>query len=286
MPRFSLIVATINRSEEFAFLLQSLAEQKFRDFELIVIDQNPDDRLSPILEKWTSQVTEQIGSTLDASQIKYLRSAPGVSRARNLGLMQSTGNILGFPDDDCWYFPDTLQKVDDWFKQHENYGILSIGSRDELGRISGNRWPQTECDLSRINAFRASATYTYFIRRPTTSIQLRFDECLGPAAGTEFGAGEDTDFLLSLMNNGIRGRFYAKMYVGHPLKGYINVHRAERYGGGFGRVLAKHSLPLLCLGLVTFDFIRAALRLVLGDRGRASHLWAHGRGMLRAYLSK
>lgn len=46
MPRFSLIVATIGRTAEFSVLLESLAGQETRDFELIVVDQNPDDRLS------------------------------------------------------------------------------------------------------------------------------------------------------------------------------------------------------------------------------------------------
>lgn len=201
-------------------------------------------------------------------------------------MAHSTGEILAFPDDDCWYLPGTLQNVDSWFRQHEDYGILSLGSRDEQGRVSSNRWWQPECDLTRINAFRASATYSYFVRRPKGAIPLQFDESLGPAAGTKFGAGEDTDFLLTLMRHGIRGRFYSVLYVGHPLKGYIDVERARQYGGGFGRVLAKHSLPFLCCGLVTFDFARAVVNVFLGDRSRASHLWAHGDGMIRAYFSR
>ena len=200
--------------------------------------------------------------------------------------MHSNGDILAFPDDDCWYLPDTLQNVDVWFRQHEGYGILSIGSRDEHGRISGNRWSKTECDLTRVNVFRASVTYGYFIRRPPEAIPLHFDESLGPGAGTKFGAGEDADFLLTLMRYGISGRFYPVIHVGHPLKGYIDAQRAEAYGGGWGRVLAKHSLPLLCFGLVTFDFTRAALHRLLGNRSRALHLRAHGQGMIRAYFSR
>jgi glycosyltransferase involved in cell wall biosynthesis len=286
MPRFSLIVATINRTEEFSVLLQSLAEQKMRDFELIVVDQNPDDRLAPLLEEWTSKIAAQGEWRKDSIRVKHLRSTPGLSRARNLGLMQSEGDILAFPDDDCWYLPDTLHNVDAWFGQHPDYGILSIASRDEQGRISGNRWSETECDLTRVNVFRASVTYGYFVRRPPEEIPLRFDESLGPGAGTKFGAGEDTDFLLTLMSYGIRGRFYPILHVGHPLKGYINAARAEGYGGGWGRVLAKHSLPVLCFGFVAFDFTRAALRMLCGDRSRASHLWAHGKGMIRAYFSR
>src|SRR5271166_3200358 len=232
MPRFSLIVATIGRTEELSVLLQSLAEQETRDFELIVVDQNPDDRLSPLLEEWASKVAEEAGRSKGFIQVKHLRCIPGVSRARNLGLMHSGGDILAFPDDDCWYHPGTLRNVDAWFRQNEGYGILSLGSRDEQGRISGNRWVQKECDLTRINVFRASATYTYFVLRPLGAIPLHFDESLGPASGTKFGCGEDTDFLLTLMNHGIRGRFNSVQHIGHPTKGWINVQRARQYGGG------------------------------------------------------
>jgi glycosyltransferase involved in cell wall biosynthesis len=284
MPRFSLIVATIDRTDEVSILLQSLARQQMRDFELIIVDQNVDDRLVPLLEEWGSKFADQNGGE-NPIQLKHLRCVPGVSRARNLGLAQSSGAIVAFPDDDCWYLPDTLQNVDVWFKQHENYGILSIVSRDEQGRISSNRWWQAECDLKWINIFRTSGTCCYFVRRPQATIPLVFDESLGPGAGTKFGCGEDTDFLLSLMSYGIRGRFYSALHVGHPCRdGFVNVQRAARYGGGFGGVLAKHSNPLLFLALVAFDFTRAALRMLLGDRSRASRLFAHGKGMIQAYF--
>ncbi len=286
MPRFSLIVATIGRTDEFSLLLQSLAEQETRDFELIVVDQNPDDRLFLLLKEWASKIAEQDNGR-GFIQVKHLRCNPGVSRARNLGLMHSSGDILAFPDDDCWYHRDTLQNVDAWFRQHEDYGILSLGCRDEQGRISGNRWREAECDLKWTNIFRTSGTCCFFVRRPPESIPLRFDESLGPGAGTIFGAGEDADFLLTLMSYGIRGRFYSILHIGHPCRnGFVDAQRAERYGGGFGRVLTKHSLPFLFLGFVTFDFTRAALRMLLGDHSRASQLWAHGQGMIRAYFSK
>ena len=241
MPRFSLIVATINRTEEFSILLKSLAEQEMRDFELIVVDQNPDDRLSPLLEEWASKVTEQADGNRDSIQVKHLHCAPGVSRARNLRPMHCTGDIVAFPDDDCWYLPDTLQKVDTWFQQNEHYGILSLGCRDERGRTSGNRWWEPECDLKSINIFKTSGTCTFFVRRPPQEIPLFFDESLGPGAGTEFGAAEDTDFLLTLMSYGIRGRFYsASMWVTHA--GMVSWTRGEQRDMAAASVVSLRSI--------------------------------------------
>ncbi len=286
MPRFSLIVATFGRTEELATLLRSLAGQELKDFELIIVDQNPDDRLVPLLMDWNSQIADPAGPTEGSPQILHLRCPLGVSRARNLGLAHSTGDILAFPDDDCWYYPDTLQKVDSWFRQNQNYGILSLGCRDEHGLKSGNHWFQAECDLRWINIFRTSGTYFIFVCRPAKGVPLNFDESLGPGSGTDWGCGEDTDFLLTLMSYGVRGRYYSRYHVGHPRKvGFVDIQRAEKYGAGFGRVLAKHSNPLLLVGLVSFDFIRAAGYAILGKRGRSSRLWAHGKAMIRAYSS-
>ena len=286
MPRFSLIVATLNRTDEFSRLLKSLAEQETVDFELLIVDQNSDDRLTPILKDWTTTIAARNGGNATGPKITHLRAAPGLSRARNLALRHSSGEIVAFPDDDCWYPPGTLMFVDGWFRSHPDYGFLSLGSRDEHGKISGNRWPQAQCDLTSVNAFRASATYTYFVRRPQAPVPFEFDELIGPGAGTPFGAGEDTDFVLTLLDHGVRGRFCSVPCLGHPFKPYTSAERARSYGGGFGRVLAKHSLPFLCLALVTFDFLRAAIHLLLGNRPRAQHLWAHGQAMARAYRSK
>jgi glycosyltransferase involved in cell wall biosynthesis len=285
MPRFSLIVATVGRTDEFGVLLRSLAAQRKRDFELIVVDQNADDRLVAMIIGWATEATKRNRTIGGSVTVKHLRCAPGLSRARNLALLHSTGDILAFPDDDCWYRPDTLQTVDQWFQEHSDYGILCVGSRDAQGQVSGNRWSATECDLNKFNIFRTSATYGYFVRRPQKPMRICFDESLGPGADTMFGAGEDTDFLLSLMRHGVRGRFYSVIHVGHPFKPYASVERARRYGGGWGRVLAKHSLPHLCLGFTTFDFARATLCALHGDLDRASVLWAHGRGVLGAYFS-
>jgi glycosyltransferase involved in cell wall biosynthesis len=287
MPRFSLIVGTIERIDELSVLLHSLSEQRLYDFELIIVDQNSDDRLSPLLHQWGKLEEIEAAKHGTTVRMKYLRCPRGVSRARNFGLLHSSGDIIGFPDDDCWYLPDTLESVDSWFRHHPDYGILSIGCRDSQGRRSGNHWWQSECDLKPINIFRTSGTCTFFVRRPPAGIPLLFDESLGPGAETMFGAAEDTDFLLTLMSFGIRGRFNSSLHVCHPCRdGFVDVQRAKTYGGGFGRVLAKHSLPLLWLGFVAYDFSRAGLRMILGDRRRASQLSSHGQGMIRAYFSR
>jgi len=51
MYTFSLICATLNREKELETLLESLAAQTYKRFELIIVDQNKDDRLDAVYQK-------------------------------------------------------------------------------------------------------------------------------------------------------------------------------------------------------------------------------------------
>lgn len=99
---FSLILATIGRTEELKRFLASLDKQTLRRFELIMADQNPDDRIKPLLEPYQ-----------DHFPIMHLHrpTERGASKARNVGLQHANGDVLTFPDDDCWYLPQLLEKI-------------------------------------------------------------------------------------------------------------------------------------------------------------------------------
>lgn len=98
--QFSLVLATVGRTHEVERLLCSLDRQEGATFELIVIDQNIDGRPVPYLEPRKTKYP-----------IVHVRSQPGLSRARNLGLRHVSGSIVAFPDDDCWYPDGLLRRV-------------------------------------------------------------------------------------------------------------------------------------------------------------------------------
>jgi glycosyltransferase involved in cell wall biosynthesis len=100
----TLIVATVGRTQELSRLLESIAAQTLTSLELIIVDQNADDRVKKLLE-------DSVSSLLCI----HVRSAKGLSRARNVGIDLASGRILCFPDDDCWYPGDFLLRVVQWF---------------------------------------------------------------------------------------------------------------------------------------------------------------------------
>jgi glycosyltransferase involved in cell wall biosynthesis len=276
LPRFSLVVATFGRADELRHLLSSLSQQSFRDFEVIVVDQNADDRISLILSEFSNKVP-----------FNHVSCSPGASKARNLGYAMATGEIVAFPDDDCWYTPDLLTNVDRWFHENSHYSIFAVGAVDEFGIASGNRWIQNSCDLRPVNIFRTTFCSTLFIRNTPKAREAFFDETIGPGAGTVFACGDETDFILQLMDMGLRGRFDRTWKVGHPrrdmLSSSVSRQRAISYGRGMGRVLRKHSLYLVWMGLVIYDFMRALAVSLRGEKDAASLCFAHCQGIFEGF---
>ena len=114
----SLIVATRYRTTEVKKLLDSLVAQTYQDFDVIIVDQNGDDRLVPVLETYSNTL-----------RVRHVQSnTSGKAAANNVGLRVSQGDVVGFPDDDCWYPPQLLATVTDWFHQHPDFGGLAVAS--------------------------------------------------------------------------------------------------------------------------------------------------------------
>lgn len=260
----SLIVATLDRVNELDRLLCSLDRQTDRDFEVIVIDQNPDDRLVPITTKYPHLT------------IKHLRSQKGLSKARNVGLRRATGDLVAIPDDDCWYPEQLLAQVNDWFRANKSYGVLSTCVRSEDGLAVGPNWPSKACDCNRSNIFRSAVSCSIFFRREVVSAVGDFDERIGVGADSQLQSGEETDFVLRALKLGFRARFEPALVVHHPRFQFLPRLRRVTfsYALGSGYLLRAHDFPAR---MVASQVIRscggAVLSLLQGRIGYA-HVYA------------
>jgi glycosyltransferase involved in cell wall biosynthesis len=270
MPRFSLIVPTLERTTEVAELFASIVDQNRNDVELIVVDQNEDERVAGLVELLPA-----------ALSVLHLRMAEkNVSAARNAGLAASSGEIVAFPDDDCWYPPHLLNRVDAWFRKNPEYSVLAVGALDDAGVPSGNRWIQDTCDIGPLNVLRTTFCSSLFVSDLAGRQVVTFDPMLN--------RGEETDFILRLLALGVRGRFDRSLHIHHPrrdmLSGTVSRARAKSYGAGMGRLVRRHSLILLWLGLLSYDIARALLVSARGQFVNAGFCFAHAQGLLRGFI--
>jgi len=277
--KFSLIMGTVGRTNEIERFLRSLVRQTHNDYELIVVDQNDDNRLVKILQKWESQVS-----------VIHVRSLRGLSRARNAGLELVSGQIICFPDDDCWYHPHLLAQVNDYYSRHQKIAGLSGRGYDDIAERSCGRFAKKSGEVNKLNVWTRGISYTLFIRSQFINVNnLRFDEHLG--LGSPAYSGEETDFLLQILKIGGHLHYNSNLWVGHPYKNE-GTNRAlvsigYHYGIGFGRVLRKHAYPnwyfFLIIGVAIIGIFSALLRMNLVQyrynlatlRGRANGYFRH-----------
>lgn len=232
MHTCSLIIATVGRKQNLARLFDSLSSQRKKPHQIILVDQNPPEYLASLLERYRSLLDFNVLHT----------EAKGVSAARNMGLDCATGDIIAFPDDDCWYLPDTLEKVCDIFNATPELDGLIVSWSEQPFRAEGDEQLKT---VTFTNAFRRAGTLVQFYRKDTL-LGVRYDPLLGPGTGLPYGCGEDTDFLLQVLKKRHIIKRTSNVLVGHP-EPDINdpklIAKTYAYARGRMYLLRKHNLP-------------------------------------------
>lgn len=249
--KISLIVATINRISEVELFFESMVCSTYKNFEILLIDQNEGADLDDIVMCYLSSL-----------KIFHIKSPiKGLSYNRNVGIKMATGDILAFPDDDCTYYPDTLEKVVLKFRDGNIDFVLGrIFDRDKKVNIIKN-WPRFEKNVTAKNFYFLSSSITLFSKFKNDDVVV-FDENLG--AGTKHGSCEDPDFIFTLLKKGCIGTYTPLVEVNHPIPSDINTPLSKKisYASGFGFMLGKYYsdfiFVLMGVGFIAKNLIRLA----------------------------
>ena len=239
--KFSLVMATIGRTAEVERFLDSLNKQTYRNFELVVVDQNEDDRIGELLQDYQEYFT-----------IKHVRSEKGLSHARNVGLEAVTGNVVAFPDDDCEYAHDTLEQAAACFATVDLDGVSGVMYPPERKDEDNNGYCSELIKLNRYNVWVYAISTTIFLKTELTKAVGKFDVNLGAGSGTEYGSGEETDFLIRGLDLGYDIRHSKAIRIYHPALDFNNSSLPQKsfyYSKGRRYVLEKHRYNWLFIAL-------------------------------------
>ena len=226
--------------------------------------------------------------------IVRIEAPSGLSRARNRALPLIAGDIVAFPDDDCWYPPDTLDRVVRAFREHLEWDALSGISCDEDGRPTQIRWDPAGGVVTRDNVFRRTIGFTLFMRRALVDAMGEWDESYGPRPhpdGTTHGGSSDGEYILRMIARGFRLVYVPSIRVFHAdfrpaFRDRRSMRKAYSYGLNHSRLLRQYRFPLRYRALRSSQLIGAsALFLVRGDPGRARFYAAMARGRMRGMLT-
>lgn len=121
---FSIVIPTYNRGYLLTSLLESLKEQTFKDFEVVICDDGSTDN--------TEEIVEQFAVNLDIKYIKLMNHG-GPAGPRNEGIKKASGKYVAFLDSDDRWYSTKLEKVYnvlnhgyDWV--YHSLDILTAGS--------------------------------------------------------------------------------------------------------------------------------------------------------------
>jgi glycosyltransferase involved in cell wall biosynthesis len=116
-PLVSVIIPTYNRDWIVQEAIDSVLDQDFTDYELIVVDDGSDDNTPTLLAAYGSAIT-----VLDQSN-------RGVSAARNHGIAAASGQLIAFLDSDDLWMPRKLSTQVEFFKGHPDVVISQTQER-------------------------------------------------------------------------------------------------------------------------------------------------------------
>jgi glycosyltransferase involved in cell wall biosynthesis len=242
---------------------------------VLVVDQNVDERLEEVLGEHPTLSLERV------------RAPRGLSRSRNAALSKISADLVAFPDDDCRYPSDLLERVARRFAADAGLGGLTGRSVDTQGQSSGT-WPLDAAEVTRENIWRRAISYTVFLRASAVRAIGSFDEQLGLGSGTSWSSGEETEYLVRAVDAGVRVQYDPELTVEHADRTFsrIDLHRAgAREGASVGYILRKHSYRPATVGrMVVRPLGGVFAALARRDRARAGFHFATVRGRVRGYL--
>jgi glycosyltransferase involved in cell wall biosynthesis len=173
-PTVSVIIPAYNRAYIIGRSMQSVLDQTYKDFELIIVDDGSSDN------------TEEVVRAFNDQRIRYIKHASnrGVSAARNTGIKAARGKYIAFQDSDDEWLPQKLEKQMALFEQ-DTKGDLGLVVCEAQCIREGRKtrstpnanWLNYEQLISHIGESGIGAP-RFLLKRNLAAPELYFDESL------------------------------------------------------------------------------------------------------------
>ena len=259
MIYFSIIIPTLGRTAELDHLLDSILKYRIDNIlEVIIVDQNNDNRLEDIVKKFQDKLPI----------IHCLVNFKGASQARNYGSRLAKGDYLAFPDDDCLILENTFFNALNTILQ-TNGDIIYGKCVDKDGYDSVTVFRNYPFWLNSKNMEGGFVEATTFCRKIVFDSYI-FDEKMG--VGTFFGAEEAYDWLYRILKDKKFTAYYTPdILFYHPkainVKGDENsLRRVFTYSCGKAYLYKKHKFYFKYLKEIIKSLIGVFIYLLVNSK--------------------
>lgn len=231
--KYSLIIPVYNRPNEVDELLQSLLDQRFKDFEVIVVEDGSSVPCTAVIEKYAW--------LLPVRYFTKPNSGPG--QTRNYGAERSNGEYLIVLDSDCILPPGYLEAVEE---------ELNREPADAFG--GPDRAHESFSDVQKAINYAMTSFFTtggirggkkkmdkFYPRSFNMGIKADVYRALGGFSKMRFG--EDIDFSIRIFKGGYRCRLFPGAWVWHKRRTDLKKFFKQVHNSGIARINLYKKYP-------------------------------------------
>ena len=230
--KFSIICATVGRSNQINKLCKSLDNQIYKNFELIICDQNRQNFNLKLKKIYTG------------IKIIFLKSKIGLSKARNKGVKVAKGDYFLFLDDDVYFNKNFLKNIDKTINKTKA-DILAYSVVNKHGKFLLN-YPKKDTYLNNTSEiFNSISSVSFAIK---SNKKIFFDNKIGLGSKSIYQSGEETDYILKAIRNfNFKVYFKRNIYLFHEIKQVSLLTEIKKnffYGCGWSYVVKKNNFHI------------------------------------------
>lgn len=194
MPKVSIIIPAYNSSKFIDRTIQSVLDQTYKDWELIIVDDLSKDNTRDKILHWSQK----------DSRIKYIfldKNSGGPAHPKNIAFTKTTGKYIAYLDHDDEWLPEKLQTQIDILESDSSIGMISCEgiTVDENGK---------EIDRAKIKEIPEegvfpSILYTDYISSNSSIVLPRevIEKVGGRDVSPDIGIAEDREFEMRVATN-------------------------------------------------------------------------------------
>jgi len=203
MPKVSVNILTKNRAQLLGRALDSVLNQSFKDYEVIIIDDASTDETKSVLENYRSK-----------TPLHYIsqKESKGITANRQLALEESTGEyIVVLDDDDEWMDDEKLAKQVSYLDEHREVILVGGGiiiSENKKRKLR----PESDEQIRKTMLIRNNFFTSTVMFRKASALKA------GGFIKDQYDFGEDYDLWLRLGKIGQKYNFqqaFAKYRLPH-----------------------------------------------------------------------
>lgn len=172
MSKVSVIIPTYNRAQYIAEAIDSVLNQTYQDFEIIIVDDGSTDNTKEIIKPYLDDYSNKIRY--------FYQKNKGISAARNMAINKAREDYIAFLDSDDRWLPEKLEKQMKVIKDENINFVYSAMYVENNGRMTNRIIPANPATdfLGLLTKNQSIAMATTIIKKEYITKTGMFDETL------------------------------------------------------------------------------------------------------------